>query len=328
LQARRYSLGGFVLRRLGLGLLVLWFASILIFVGTSIIPGDAATAFLGQNSTPSAVSTLRERLGLNQPLVEQYWHWLSHFVIGDFGLSAAGTIGSNQQQTIAAAISGPAVNSAVLAGIAILFMIPVALALGVFMAIRRGRPSDHVLSAATTVGVSLPEFVTATLLIVVFSTSLGWFPPVALIAPGAGPLSHPQALVLPVATLLVASLGYSVRMIRAGMVEVLGSDYVAAARLGGVSERRVLWRYGLRNALAPSIQVFALTIMYLVGGIVVVETVFGYPGLGSLLVNAVNTHDTPTVQSVALLLATVYVLLNIVADLLVIYLNPKLRTAR
>jgi peptide/nickel transport system permease protein len=271
---------------------------------------------------------LRKKLDLDHPLVDRYSRWLSGFSHGDLGLSAAGTVGNNAQETITAEISGPLANSAELAGVTIVLLIPLSLALGVLLATRAGKPVDHLISTLSLGGISLPEFVTATLLIVLFAGTLGWLPAVSLIDPGKGPLDSPQILVLPVATLLIATLAQAVRMVRAGMIEALRSDYVRAARLGGVPEGRVLWGYALRNALAPSVQVLALCIQYLVGGIVITETVFGYPGLGSLLVNAVNLRDTPTVQSIALLLAAVYIGLNILADLLVVYLVPKLRTGQ
>ena len=327
-RVARHPVLRFLVRRVALGLVVLWVVSVLIFVGTSVLPGNAARAFLGHSATPSAVAALESKLNLNHSLFYQYWHWLSGFVQGDLGLSAAGTVGNNAQETIAAEISGPLVNSLVLAGVAVLLLIPFSIGLGVLLATRAGRPVDHAISTVSLAGISLPEFVTASLLIFVFSSTLGWLPAVSLIGPGETPLSSPEILVLPVATLLTATLALAVRMVRAGMIDVLRADYVTAARLGGVSERRVLWRYALRNALAPSVQVLALCIQYLVGGIVITETVFGYPGLGSLFVNAVDLRDTPTVQSIALLLAAVYISLNIIADLIVIYLVPRLRTAQ
>ena len=247
---------------------------------------------------------------------------------GDLGRSAAGVIGSNSKETVASLIRGPLINSLVLAGVTIAVLIPLSLLLGTFLATRVGRPVDHGVSAATIGAISLPEFVTAAILIALFASFLGWLPPTSLIGTGDGPLTNPTILVLPVATLLAATTAQVVRMTRASMIEALRSEYVMAARLGGVSERRVLWRYALRNALVPTIQVITLNIQWLVGGIVVTETVFGYPGLGQALVNAVNLRDIPTVQSVALLLAAFYIAMNIAADLMVVYLVPKLRTAR
>jgi peptide/nickel transport system permease protein len=173
---------------------------------------------------------------------------------------------------------------------------------------------------------SLPEFVLGIFLILIFFSQLDLLPPVALVPEGSSPLDHPDVLVLPVLTLLGVGVGYTARQVRAGMVEVLRQDQIVMARLGGIRERRVLLRYALRNALAPSVQTFAQAIQYLLGGIIVVEALFAYPGIGSELVSAVNTRDLVTVQAIALILATIFVIINIVADLVVILLVPKLRT--
>ena len=213
-----------------------------------------------------------------------------------------------------------------LAAVTTLLMIPLALVLGVLAAVQAGRPLDHAISVSSLAIISLPEFIIGSLLILLLFSWLDVLPPVSLIAPGTSPLSKPDALVLPVLTLLGASLAASIRMVRAGMVETLTSEYVTMARLNGLRERAVITRYALRNALAPSVQVFAQNIQYLVGGIVVTEYLFNYPGLGKELVDAVAIRDVREVQSVALLVAGFYVLLNIVADLLVVLLVPRLRT--
>jgi peptide/nickel transport system permease protein len=206
-------------------------------------------------------------------------------------------------------------------------MFPVAIGLGVVAGTRRGTAADHVISSTTLAFIALPEFLVGTLLVLIFAVSLGLFPPVSLIPPGESPLLHPDLLVLPVATLCAVGSAYVVRMVRAGVLEAMTSDYVDWARLNGIRERRVVLRHGLRNALAPTVQVLALTLQWLVGGIIVVEAVFGYPGLGELLVQGVVTRDLPLVQAVATLIAIVYISINVVADLLVVLLIPKLRTA-
>jgi peptide/nickel transport system permease protein len=324
----RHPVVRFVIVRVAWGLFTLFVVSVLIFVGTAVLPGDAARAFLGRSASPGAVAALRGQLGLHGSIVEQYWHWASHFVQGDLGHSAASVAFSNSSETVGSLIRGPLGNSLVLAGITIAILIPVAVLVGTLLATRVGGAVDHGVSYATLGAISLPEFVTGAILIAVLATALGWLPPVSLIGPGDGPLTHPNILVLPVLTLLCATLAQIVRMARASMIEALRSEYVIAARLGGVSERRVLRSYALRNALAPTVQVIALNMQWLVGGIVVTETVFGYPGLGQTLVNAVNVRDIPTVQSIALLLAAFYISVNILADLIVLYLVPKLRTVR
>jgi peptide/nickel transport system permease protein len=207
-----------------------------------------------------------------------------------------------------------------------LLMVPLALVFGVLAAVRAGRPLDHAISVSSLAIIALPEFIIGSLLVLVFFSWLDVLPPVSLVTPGESPLAHPDALVLPVLTLLGASLAASIRMVRAGMVEALAADYVQTARLNGLPESMVVRRYALRNALAPSVQVFAQNIQYLVGGIVVTEYLFSYPGLGKELVEAVAIRDVREVQSVAVLIAAVYVGLNILADLLVVLLVPKLRT--
>jgi peptide/nickel transport system permease protein len=222
-------------------------------------------------------------------------------------------------------ISSPLKNSAILAGLAALFMIPLSLGLGAYAAVRAGKPADHMISIGSLVSISAPEFVTGALLVALFFVGLHLLPPVSIVAPGADPLSTPKELVLPVLTLLFASLAWGIRMVRAGMYEVLQTEYVQAARLNGLSERRVLMRYALRNALAPSVQVLAQNLQYLVGGVIIVETVFAYPGLGSQLVSSVSNRDVTMVQSIAMLIAVIYVLINLIADLIVMLLVPKLR---
>src|SRR6202035_1770202 len=189
-----------------------------------------------------------------------------------------------------------------------------------------GRRVDLGVSYAALLLGSLPEFVLGTFLILIFFSQLHLLPPVALVPPGASPLARPSALVLPVLTLLGVSLAFCARQVRAGVAEAMRQDYVTMARLGGLRERRVVWRYALRNALAPSVQTFAQAVQYLLGGIIVVEALFAYPGLRSMLINAVQTGDETEVQAIALVLAAAYIVLNIAADLIVVLLVPKLRT--
>jgi peptide/nickel transport system permease protein len=281
---------------------------------------------LGRNAAPEQLAELRAQMGLDRPAVERYLDWLGGLVTGDLGNSAAG-YAEGSRRPIWDEISGEIGNSLTLALVAALVMVPVALVLGVVSAVRAGRLTDHAISTSSLAIISLPEFIIGSLLILVFFSWLGWLSPVSLIAPGESPLAHPKQLVLPVLTLLGASLAASVRMVRAGMIDALRTDYVQMARLSGLRERTVIRRYALRNALAPSVQIFAQNIQYLVGGIIVVEYLFSYPGLGKELVDAVAIRDVREVQSVAIVIAAVYIALNIVADLLVVLLVPKLRTA-
>jgi peptide/nickel transport system permease protein len=302
-------------RRLAAGVATLLVASFVIFFALNVLPGDVATALLGREATPTNTAALRHELHLDHPFLERYVDWLGDAVRGDLGRSA-----------VAQDIGTPFRNTMILAGIAIVLLVPLSLLLGVFAGAYAGRPADYGISYIALVMGAFPEFVLGTLLILVFFTVLNWFPPVALVGPGQTPLTQPDTLVLPVLTLLGVSLGFSARQIRAGMVEVMRQDYVTMARLNGLPERRVFWRYGLRNALAATVQVFAQTIQYLIGGIIIVESVFSYPGIGTFLVNAVAARDVPEVEAVAIILAAVYILINIFADLIVVLLVPKLRT--
>jgi peptide/nickel transport system permease protein len=314
----------FLCRRLLGAVAALLAASVLIFAAVQLLPGNAASAVLGRDATPQAIHVLSREMGLARPAVTRYFDWLGGFVHGDLGVSSV-ALAQGQHTTVSALISSPLKNSAILAALAALLMIPLSLGLGAYAAIRAGKPADHVISIGSLISISAPEFVTGSLLVALFFVGLHWLPPVAIVAPGADPLSTPKELILPVLTLLFASLAAGVRMVRAGMYEALQTDYVQAARLNGVPERRVLTRYALRNALAPSVQVLAQNLQYLVGGVIVVETVFAYPGIGSQLVSAVQNRDLTAVESIAMLIAVVYVLINVLADLIVMLLIPKLR---
>jgi peptide/nickel transport system permease protein len=315
----------FLVRRVFGAVIALLAASVLIFGAVQVLPGNAASAVLGRNASPQAIHILEHQMHLDQPLVSRYLQWLGGFVHGNLGDSSVALAQGATHAPISHLISGPIKNSLILAALTALLMIPLSLGLGVLAAVRAGKPTDHVISLSSLAAISMPEFVIASLLVALFFVALRLLPPVAIVPPGGDPLSSPKQLVLPVATLLFASLAAGVRMVRAGMVEVLQTEYVQAARLNGLPERRVLWRYGLRNGLAPSVQVLAQNLQYLIGGIIVVESVFGYPGIGSTLVEAVQNRDATVVQSVAMLIALAYVLINLLADLLVVLLVPKLR---
>jgi peptide/nickel transport system permease protein len=325
LRRRSSPVAAFLVRRVFGALIALLAASVLVFAAVQVLPGNAASAVLGRNASPQAIHILEHQMHLDQPVVTRYLHWLGGFVHGNLGDSSVALAQGATHAPISHLISGPIKNSLILAALTALLMIPLSLGLGVLAAVRAGKPTDHVISLSSLAAISMPEFVIASLLVALFFVALRLLPPVAIVPPGGDPLSSPKQLVLPVATLLLASLAAGVRMVRAGMVEVLQTEYVQAARLNGLPERRVLWRYGLRNGLAPSVQVLAQNLQYLIGGIIVVESVFGYPGIGSQLVEAVQNRDATLVQSVAMLIALAYVLINLLADLLVVLLVPKLR---
>jgi len=320
--ARPRGISGFVVRRVLLGLLTLFLVSIVVFAATQALPGDAARAILGRDATPQSLATLRKQLHLDQPVVQQYTHWLGSFVTGDLGHSLVAN------EPVSQLIGTPILNSLFLMLIAGLISIPLSIVLGSVAARRRDGVFDHS-SSMTLLGLAaLPEFVTSIALVVLFGTTVFHIlPPVSLIPPGQRPWDDWKELVLPVTALVLAVTPYIARIMRASMIEVLESDYVEMARLKGMREQTVLWRHALPNGIAPTIQVIALSLAYLAGGIVVVERVFAYPGIGNAFVEAVSNRDLPTVQALAILIAAAYVVLNVGADVATILVSPRLRTS-
>jgi peptide/nickel transport system permease protein len=313
---------GFIVRRTLLGVLTLFVASIIIFAATQALPGDPARAILGRTATPESLAALREQLGLNKPVVDQYWDWLSGVLTGDLGNSLVAG------QPVSELLGSRLVNSAFLMLISALVSVPLAILIGVVSARRRDGPLDHTLSVVTLALAALPEFVVGIAFVVLLGTTVFTvLPPVSLIPPGDAPWNYPKELILPTLTLIVAVTPYIARIMRASTVEVLESDYVEMARLKGLRERKVVWGHAVPNAIAPSIQVTAINLAYLAGGIVVVEFVFAYPGIGEGLVDAVANRDIPVVQAIALLIAAVYVVLNLIADVATILVSPRVRTA-
>jgi peptide/nickel transport system permease protein len=316
----------FLVRRVAAGLATLLVASVLIFLATNALPGDVAQVVLGKYATPQRVSELRKELHLNRPLPVRYERWLAAAVTGDLGQSTVQLANGAPKAPVWQLIKTPLRNSVVLAVTTAILLIPLSLLVGAAAAVRAGRATDYVVSYTALVIGSLPEFVVGTFLIAILFSQLHLLPPVALVPPGTSPLAHPKELVLPVLTLLMVSLAFSARQVRAGTLQVLQQDYVTMARLSGLRERRVLWGYVLRNALAPSIQTFAQSIQYLFGGIIIVEALFSYPGIGQYLVESVSERDVTLVQGITLLLGATYIGINILADLIVVFLVPKLRT--
>lgn len=325
--ARRHPVLRFIAIRLAVGVVTLFAASLVVFVGTSVVPGSPAGAVLGRQASPEEIAEVNHRLGFDRPLITRYVDWLGGVVRGNLGDSAIALVQGRDDASSWSIISSPFRNTMILALLTVVFLIPVSLLVGTICGVTAGRWPDHLLSTLTLVLIALPEFVVGSLLVVLLSIKLDVLPAVSLLAPGANPLSRPEVLVMPVLTLLAVSIAFSSRLVRTGTIEVLDSDYVQTARLHGIAETRVMTRYVLRNSLAPSVQIFALTIQYLFGGVVVTEAVFNYPGLGNELVDAVSSSDAPTVQAIAMLLATIYILINILADVIVVLLVPKLRTA-
>ena len=313
---------GFIVRRLLLGLLTLFVVSVIIFAATQALPGDAARSILGRGATPESLAALREQLGLNEPALQQYLDWIGGFLTGDLGISLAANI------PVSELLGDRLLYSAFLMLIAALISVPLGIVIGAVSARRRDTAFDHTMSMTTLGLAALPEFVVGLTLVVLFSTTVfQWLPGVVVTEPGVGPWNYPKELILPTATLVIAVVPYTARIMRASMVEILESDYVEMARLKGLSERLVLWRHAVPNGLAPTFQVAALNLAYLAGGIVVVETVFNYPGIGLALVEAVQSRDMPVVQALALLIAGLYVALNMLADIATILVSPRLRTS-
>ena len=317
----RHPIARFVVWRVAVGVGLLAGISVLVFIGTAALPGDAAAEILGRNAGTGALAILNRELGLDKPAPVRYWDWLVGLLHGSFGHSLV------SGDPVSSLIGFRVVNTLILAGVAGLVLIPLAMVLGVIAGRRPGSAVDNVVASASLAMIAAPEFIIATILIFFFAVKLGLLPAVSILAFGANPLGDPAVLVLPVATLVIVGAAYIIRMVRAGVVEAMRSDYVQMARLNGIPERRVVVKYGLRNALAPTVQVIALTLQWLIGGLFVVETVFAYPGIGYELVESVIARDIPVVQAVAMLIAAFYIGINILADVAVVLLVPKLRTA-
>jgi peptide/nickel transport system permease protein len=321
----RHPFVRFLARRLAAAVLTLWVVSVFIFVATNVLPGNVAEVVLGHNATPARIQALNVRMGYDHPMIERYFNWIEGVFNGDFGNSAVAVALSQPQTSVSSTLVQPLVDSLILGSITAFLLVPLTLLLGALAGIYARRILDLAISAPALVLGGLPEFVTGTLLIFVFFGVLDWLPPTSGFSPGQSPLTNVGRLVLPVLTLLGVALGAGVRQVRVGMIETLHRDYVRFARLNGIPERRVLFRYALRNALAPSVQIIAQNIQYLFGGIIVVESIFDYPGIGQYIVNAVLARDTAKVEAAAIVIAALYTLINIAADFIVVLLVPKLR---
>jgi peptide/nickel transport system permease protein len=310
-----------IARRLALGVLTLFLISLVVFAAVLALPGDAATAILGRQATPERIAALRDQLHLDDSVITQYLDWIGGVLTGSFGESAA------TQQPVSELLSNRVANTTFLVVVAAVVAIPLSIGIGVWTAMRRDRPVDHVLSTSTLVLAALPEFVIGIGLILLFATGVfHWFPAVSLLAPDERAWSDPSVVVLPAATLVLAVTPYISRIMRGSMIEVLESEYVTMARLKGLHERTVIWRHSVPNAIVPAIQVTALQLAWMAGGVVVVEFVFSYPGIGALFIDAVDNRDMPVVQTITILAAAIYVVLNILADLATIAVTPRLRT--
>ena len=311
----------FIARRLALGVLTLFVVSVVVFAATQLLPSDPAQAILGRNATTASVNALRAKLGLDHSAFYQYTHWLKGIITGDPGDSF------NASLPILDYIGDRVVNSLFLLILASVISIPAALWLGGYSARKRDSAFDNVTSNVMLALASLPEFVVGIIFVLLFSVRV-WhvLPAVSAIDIGAGPWSDMKGLVLPTLVLVIGAVPYVSRVVRASMIEVLESDYVEMARLKGAPEKVVLWRHALPNALGPVFQVIALNIAYFAAGVIVVEALFNYPGIGGALRDAVRVRDIPVIQFLVMVLATVYVVTNLAADVATVLVTPRLRT--
>jgi peptide/nickel transport system permease protein len=308
-----------VAQRVTLGLLLLFAVSLLIFLGTEALPGDVAQAILGQSATPEALANLRESLGLNRPSYVRYFDWLGGILTGDFGVALT------NGQDIGQAIGQRLGNTLFLASCAAVISVPLAILLGLIAARYNGRWPDKVISGITLSTISLPEFVAAYFVIFLLTQVIPIFQPVAMVFPGMSFWARLQAVALPVIVLVLVVLAHMMRMTRAAILNVMQSAYIETAELKGLSPMQVIWQHAFPNAIAPIVSVVVLNLAYLVVGVVVVEVVFGYNALGQYLVDHVAKRDLPVVQAVGLIFAAVYIGLNILADVISIVANPRLR---
>jgi peptide/nickel transport system permease protein len=308
-----------VAQRLALGLLLLWAVSALIFFGVEALPGDAAQAMLGQTATPQALENLREQMGLNGPLLPRYFRWLAGFLTGDLGVAMT------NGQDIAKSIGQRLGNTMFLAFWAAVISVPLAILLGLLAARYNGRWPDRLISGVTLATISLPEFVAGYLVLYFLAVKWQMFPSMAMIFPGMGVFERLHAISLPVIVLVMVVLAHMMRMTRAAILNVMQSAYIETAELKGLGPLSVIWRHAFPNAVAPVVNVVMLNLAYLVVGVVVVEVVFVYPGMGQFLVDHVTKRDLPVVQACGMIFAAVYILLNILADVISILANPRLR---
>jgi peptide/nickel transport system permease protein len=310
---------GLILRRLGLGVVTLWLVSVFIFAGTQILPGDVAQTILGRSATPESIAALRQQLNLDQPAIQRYGNWLFDFATGDLGVSLS------SEASISSLISDRFMNTLLLASLTALFAIPVGLVLGLLAVLYENSRLDRFITIFSLCTISVPEFFVAAALVLILAVHLGWVPAVAYVSEFDSIGQLLRSLAIPVLTLSFAVLAYMARMTRAAVLNVMESPYVEMAVLSGVPRGRVVWRHALPNALGPIVNVTALSLASLIRGTVVVEVMFAYPGLAKLTVDAVALRDMPLIQACAMIFSAAYVLLLMLADILAILANPRLR---
>jgi peptide/nickel transport system permease protein len=309
-----------VAARIVTSLLTLLLVSIIIFAALEVLPGDVASRILGRDATPESLAALRAQLHLEDPALQRYLDWLGGIVRGDFGQALTSS------RPVADVLAPRIFNTLVLSAVAFVFYVPLALIPAMLQALRRDGPLDHGLSVLTLVLLSTPDFLLGTLLLIAFVITIPIFPAMSLVDQSSGLAQYMRAVALPAVTLAIVMAVYAVRMLRDNLIEVLDSEYVRMAELKGLPRRQVLLRHALPNALVPTLNITALNLAYLIGGVVIVEKVFSYPGFGSLLVDALQLRDLPLIEATVLIAAAVYVGANLLADIGGILLNPRLRT--
>lgn len=312
----------YLLRRFGLIILTVFLSSIVVFSFTQLLPGDVARIMLGQFATEVAIENLREELGLNAPFYIQYLNWIVDFVSGDWGVSHVSRL------EVYPMVISRMINSVRLALLVMLLYVPIGVFLGVLAALKRDKTVDFIISSLSMAAVSIPVFVTALLMVPIFSHSLNWLPPNSSIPPETSFADAFPYLIMPAIAVSLTSIGYIARMTRAGTIDVLKTDYVRAAYLKGIPHREVLFRHVLRNALLPTITVVAMSTAVMIGGMVVVEVVFGYPGMGRLLVYSIRNQDLPLIQAISMVIILILTFSNLIADILYSVLNPRIRLGK
>lgn len=307
-----------IAQRLGLGLLTLWVVSMIIFLGVELLPGDLAEAILGQSATEETVAAFRRELKLDLPPHERYLDWIIGILQGDMGKSLA------NQREISELIGVRLWNTMFLAVVAAIISVPLAVMLGILAALYRNSIYDRVVNVVTLSSISFPEFFVAYILILFLAVKLGWFPSISNVSEDLGLWERIYRVSLPALTLTLVVVAHMMRMTRAAIINLLASPYIEMANLKGLSRSRIIVKHALPNAWAPIINVIVINLAYLVVGVVVVEVVFVYPGLGQLLVDSVSKRDMPVVQASSMIFAATYILLNLTADILSILTNPRL----
>ncbi|WP_436462873.1 ABC transporter permease [Acinetobacter seifertii] len=311
------------LTRLVSGILVVFVISLIVFIATQALPSDPARVILGPEAPEATVQILREQLGLNDPILLQYWHWLSQLLQGNFGRS----IDSNVP--VLQIIQNYFGNTVALTSLVIVVTVPLSVVLGVWLSLHRDSKLDRIIVSSSIVFKAVPGFVIAIWLMMFFSTSvLHILPAASLLIPNESPYSQLEFLILPILTLALTLIPYLMRLVRGSMIDALESEYVTSARLRGIPERRIIWKHVLPNALVPVVQGTALTIRVLLSGALIIEVVFSYPGIGNALNAAIEMRDIPTIQAIVLLLTICVVIVNLIADLITTLLTPKIRTAK